>query len=137
VVTPIFWSWPGHIPAVAHRPELVSAYDFVPTVCDLLSLELPQRNLCGRSYAALATVKPLLKKSPWRRYVCAHLENTGMAREDRYKLVSRDAGKGPNELYDLVIDPGERQNQAENPQFLTIHNELADILDKWTKQYSS
>ena len=137
VVTPIFWSRPGHIPAVAHRPELVSAYDFVPTVCDLLSLELPQRNLCGRSYAALATVKPLLKKSPWRRYVCAHLENTGMAREDRYKLVSRDAGKGPNELYDLVIDPGERQNQAENPQFLTIHNELADILDKWTKQYSS
>ena len=53
VATPMIWSWPGHIPAVAHRPELVSAYDFVPTVCDLLGIAAPQRNLCGRSYVAL------------------------------------------------------------------------------------
>jgi arylsulfatase A-like enzyme len=137
VATPMLWSWPGHIPAVAHRPELVSAYDFVPTVCDLLSLELPQRNLCGRSYVPLVTVKPLPKKSPWRKSVAAHQGNTDMAREDRYKLVSRNDGKGPNELYDLVIDPVEKENQAENPQFLTIHNELAGLVDQWKKQYSS
>ena len=35
VATPIIWSWPGHIPAIAQRPDLVSAYDFVPTMCDL------------------------------------------------------------------------------------------------------
>jgi arylsulfatase A-like enzyme len=34
VATPMIWSWPGHIPAIAHRPELVSAYDFVPSICD-------------------------------------------------------------------------------------------------------
>ena len=31
-----------------------------------------------------------------------------MAREERYKLVQRDQGKGPGELYDLVEDPARR-----------------------------
>lgn len=137
VITPMFCSWPGHIPAIAHRPELISAYDFVPTMCDLLSIPVPQRNLCGRSYAPLLTVKPLPKKSPWRLSVCAHRGNTDLSREDRYKLVSRNDGKGPNELYDLVVDPGEKVNQAENAEYLTIHTELAGFLDKWKKQYSS
>lgn len=137
VATPMIWSWPGHIPAIAHRPELVSAYDFVPSVCDLLSLEVPARNLCGRSYVPLAEVKELPKKAPWAMAVCAHMGSTDMSRENRYKLVSRNDGKGPNELYDLVTDPTEKQNQAENQQFLTVHNELAGILDKWKKDYSS
>jgi arylsulfatase A-like enzyme len=136
VATPIFWSWPGHIPAVAHLPELIGSYDFVPTVCDLLSLTLPPRNLCGRSYAPRLTAKPLPAKSPRRLALCAHYGNTDMVREERYKMVSRNDGKGPNELYDLVVDPGEKDNQFENPQFLTIHDELTGELDKWKKQYS-
>jgi len=136
VATPILWSWLGHIPALAHRPELVSAYDFVPTVCELLSIEPPKRNLCGRSYAPLVTGKPLPKKQPWRLILCAHLENTDMGREERYKLVLRDGGKGPSELYDLAIDPGEKDNQFENQQFLTIHTELADAITKWKEKYS-
>ena len=137
VATPMFWSWPGHIPAVAHRPELVSAYDFVPSICDLLTIDVPQRNLCGRSYWPMVQVKELPKKSPWRMSVCAQLGNTAMSREDRYKLVSRNDGKGPNELYDLVTDPTEKENQAENQQFMTIRNELAGLLDKWKKDYAS
>jgi arylsulfatase A-like enzyme len=138
VATPILWSWPGQIPAIAQRPDLVSAYDFVPTMCDLLSIEPPKRNLCGRSYGPLVTGKPLPRKSPaWRLSLCAHLGNTDMAREERYKLVSRDQGKGPNELYDLVLDPVEKVNQFDNQQFATVHTELAAELDKWKKQYSS
>lgn len=136
VATPMFWSWPGHIPAVAHRPDLVSAYDFVPTVCDLLGLALPQRNLCGRSYASQVTAKPLPPKTPQRLAVFAHYGNTDMSREDRYKLVSRNDGKGPNELYDLVVDPTEKDNQGDNPQFLTIHTEMQGELDKWKKRFS-
>jgi hypothetical protein len=60
-----------------------------------------------------------------------------MSREDRYKLISRNGGKGPNELYDLVTDPAEKENQAENLQFMTIHKELAGILENWKKDYSS
>jgi arylsulfatase A-like enzyme len=137
VATPMVWSWPGHIPAVAHRPELVSAYDFVPSICDLLNVAAPQRNLCGRSYLPLVEVKELPAKAPWRKFVCAHFGNTDMAREDRYKLVSRNDGKGPNELYDLVTDPAEKENQAENPQYLVLHKELSGIVDGWKKNYST
>jgi len=136
VATPMFWSWPGHIPAVAHRPDLVSAYDFVPSVCDLLTLGVPQRNLCGRSYAPLVTAKPWPRKTGQRLALYAHYGNTDMAREDRYKLVSRNEGKGPNELYDRVVDPAEKENQAGNQQFLTIQNELAGQIEEWKKQYS-
>jgi arylsulfatase A-like enzyme len=137
LATPILWSWPGHIPAIALRPELVSAYDFIPTVCDLLTLPAPKRNLCGRSYAPLVVGKALPKKQVWRLALCAHHGNTDMAREERYKLVSRDQGKGPNELYDLVVDAGEKVNQADNAQFVTVHTELAGELEKWKQNYSA
>jgi hypothetical protein len=109
----------------------------VPSVCDLLGLQAPPRNLCGRSYVPLAEVKELPKNAPWRIGLCARFGNTSMARENRYKLVSRNDGQGPNEIYDLVTDPTERENQAANPQFATVRNELAGILDKWTKDYST
>jgi hypothetical protein len=47
-----------------------------------------------------------------------------MAREEGYKLVLRDGGKGPNELYDLPEDRVEKVNQFENPQYLDVKNRL-------------
>src|SRR5213082_1393855 len=60
--------------------EIVSAYDLVPTLADLLSIDPPSGNLCGRSYALLATGKPLPKTQRWQSTVFAHLGNTWMAR---------------------------------------------------------
>jgi arylsulfatase A-like enzyme len=137
VSTPIFWSWLGHIPALAVRPELISAYDFLPTICGLLSVPVPQRNLCGRSYAALTTGKPLPKKQPWRLILCASHGNTDMGREERYKLILRDNTAGPNELYDLSLDPGESVDRFPDEHYLTIHQELADAISAWKLKYSS
>jgi arylsulfatase A-like enzyme len=136
VAPPLFWSWPGHVPAQATRPELVSAYDLAPTLCDLTAADLPGRNLCGRSYLAIATGKPLPKKQPWRTTVFGHYQNTGMARVERYKLVLRNEAKGPNELYDTGVDPRERVNQYDNPQFLTVRTSLAAQLARWQQNYS-
>src|SRR5260370_20543095 len=133
---PLFWSWPGHVPAQATRPELVSAYDLVPTLVDLTGADIPGRNLCGRSYLALATGKPLPKKQPWRTAVFGHYQNTGMARVERYKLVLRNEGQGPNELYDIGVDPREKVNQYENQQFLTVRTSLAGQLGRWRQNYS-
>jgi arylsulfatase A-like enzyme len=136
VATPMIWSWPGHIPAQAVRPEMVSTYDFLPTICDLLGAEPAGRNLCGRSYLLVATGKPLPKKQPWRTTVFGHYRDTEMSRVERYKLVMRSQGKGPGELYDLVADPGEKANQYENPQFLTVRSPMADHLATWRQKYS-
>jgi arylsulfatase A-like enzyme len=137
VATPLVWSWQGHVPPQLTRPELVSAYDLVPTLCELTGAGLPARNLCGRSYLPLATGKPLPKKQPWRTTLFGHYQNTDMARDKRYKLVLRDQGKGPGELYDLPVDPRERANQYENPQFLTVRTSLAAELSKWKQTYSA
>jgi arylsulfatase A-like enzyme len=136
VSTPMIWSWPGHVPAFGERPEVVSSCDFVPTICDLAAIE-PADNLSGRSYLLLATGKPLPKKEKWRTTVFSQLGNTAMARADRYKLVERDGGKGPSELYDLVADPVEKANQYDNPQFMTVRTALAGELHAWQQKYSA
>ncbi|MGO9254908.1 MAG: sulfatase [Bryobacteraceae bacterium] len=138
VATPLIWSWLGHVPPDVTRPDQVSAYDLVPTICELASSNLPSANLCGRSYLALATGKSLPKKQPWRTTVFAADGPTAMARVERYKLVERTPGahSGPGELYDLVADPGERQNQYDNQQFLSVRTELAGSLAAWKQRYS-
>jgi arylsulfatase A-like enzyme len=137
VATPMLWSWAGHVVPTATRPEMVSAYDLVPTICDITPAELPDRNLCGRSYLALASGKPLPKKQPWRTTVFAQYGDTAMARNDRYKLIVRNEGKGPGELYDDKVDARERVNQYDNPQFMTVKAALQAELTRWKQKYSA
>jgi Arylsulfatase A and related enzymes len=134
---PMILSWPGKIPIEATRPELVSFYDVLPTLCDAVDIPEPtDRNLCGRSFLPLATNTPLPKDQPWRNTVFGHFRNTEMARDARYKLVLRNNGEGPNELYDLSADPQERVNQFDNPMFLNTRNRLRRELDEWRKKTS-
>ena len=130
---PMIWAWPGKVPVQHTPPELVSFYDFLPTMCDLANLPIPQRNLYGRSYLPLATGKRLPKDDPWRTYVFGHFRNTEMARDARYKLVLRNGGQGHNELYDLRSDAREKVNQYENPAFVNTRERLTRELAEWRK----
>jgi len=137
VRSPIIWSWPHRMPPQGVVIEMTSAYDLLPTVCDLLSLAAPGRNLCGRSYLPVAERKKLPKKQPWRKIVCGHTQNTDMAREENYKVVLRDGGKGANELYDLVSDPVEKVNLFDAPEYLDVKNRLSAEITRWKQKYSS
>lgn len=135
---PMIFNWPGKTPVQAARPEIVSFYDVLPTLCDALDVPEPQgRNLCGRSFLPILQGKPMPPKQPWRNLVFGHFRNTVMARDNRYKLVLRNGGKGPNELFDLRADVREKQNQYDNPQFLSVRDRLARELEGWRKQYSA
>jgi arylsulfatase A-like enzyme len=135
---PMIWIWPGRVPVEGVRPELVSFYDVFPSLCEATGASLPAgRNYCGRSYLPLAQGRPLPKKAPWRTTVFGHFRNTEMARDSRYKIVIRNQGAGPNELFDLRLDPGEKNNQYENPQYVNVRDNLRRSLDGWRKQYSS
>jgi len=128
---PMLWSWPGRIPAESAVPDLVSHYDFVPTVCDIVDTDVPERKLCGRSYLPLAFRQKLPKKEPWPTTVFGEFRNTFMARDRRYKIVVRNDAKGPNEMYDVVADPREKVNQYNNPQFITVRDRLLGQLQDW------
>lgn len=130
IATPMLWSWAGHIPAIAMQVELIASYDFAPTVCDALAVA-PSNNWRGVSYLLMATGKPFPKRTRWRAAVCGAYKNTEMARVERYKWISRNDGKGPNELYDLGADPSERTNQVDNEQFVSVKNSLSAEIVKW------
>ncbi|HLN04038.1 MAG TPA: sulfatase-like hydrolase/transferase [Bryobacteraceae bacterium] len=138
VLTPMIWHWLGRVPAQSLRPEVVSAYDLVPTVCGLLEVPPPEgRNLCGRSYHLLVMGKPLPKKSPWRAVVFGNYRNTEMARDTRFKLVLRNNGSGPNEFFDLADDPREKANLYENPKFLVERDQMRRAIESWRASTSA
>ncbi|HYP12880.1 MAG TPA: sulfatase-like hydrolase/transferase, partial [Bryobacteraceae bacterium] len=132
---PLFVSWLGRIPAEAVVPEMVSLADVLPTLCEALEVPAPA-NLPGRSFLPIAMRKPLPKKQPWRNLVFGHFGETEMARDNRYKLVLRNQGSGPNELYNLIADPGEQTNQVENPEYITVVQRLTKELAEWRKRTS-
>jgi arylsulfatase A-like enzyme len=129
---PMLWSWPGKIPVEATRPELVSFTDFLPSVCDAAGVSLPAgKQYVGRSYAPLAMNKPLAKGQKWPATVFGHFRNTEMARDSYYKLILRNNGSGPNELYDLRLDPREKVNRFENNEYLTVRERLTNEITAW------
>ena len=138
VRVPMIWHWRGKLPVESTRPEMISSYDFLPTICDVTGVAAPaNRNLCGRSYWPLAQNKPIDRKNPWPNTVFGHFRNTEMARDGRFKLVLRNAGEGPNELFDLSQDAREQVNQYNNPQYATIRERLAAELNGWRRRTPS
>ncbi len=133
---PMIWNWPGRFPVESVRPESISLYDVLPTICDLTGTNAPDRNLCGRSYLPLLFNHPLPKKDPWRSTVFGQLRNTEMVRDGRFKLVIRNNGEGPNELFNVRADPREKVNLYESPQHVTVRDRLAAALDVWRKRYA-
>lgn len=135
---PMIWSWAGQIPIQSSRAELVSAYDFVPSVCDAAGVQAPARNLCGLSYLPMAQGKIRGKKDkPWRSTIFGHFRNTEMARDGRFKVIVRDGGESPGEFYDLAKDPRERANLYGNPQYVSVQSDLTQQLKSWREKYSA
>ena len=133
---PLFFNWPGRAPVQSSRAELVSAYDVLPTICEAIGAPAPQRNLCGRSFLRILQGGLPSRKQPWPNLALGHFRNTDMARDARFKLVLRNGGKGPNELYDERADAREKINQYDNPQFLNTRDSLAKEIAAWKAKYS-
>jgi choline-sulfatase len=136
VKVPFILSWPGKIPTAEIAPELISFYDVLPTLCEAAAVAPPtNRNLTGRSFLPIAKRDPLPKNAQsWRNLVFAQLRNTWMARDARYKLVQRNGGQGPNELFDIVNDPGEKANRYDDPRFNNVRMRLMKELEAWRKR---
>jgi arylsulfatase len=135
--TPLLVSWPGRIPVEAIRPEMISTVDIVPTLCDAAGATAPARGLPGRSFFPLALNRPLPRRQPWRNLVFGQLRDSEMARDTRFKLVTRGEGEGGDTLYDLRNDSNERINQIENPEFSDVRTRLAGELRAWHEKYAS
>ncbi len=134
IEVPLFLQWPGQIPTEGARPEVVSLYDVLPTVCDITGAT-PQRTSCGRSLSTAVFDRPWPKKQSWRNFAFAEYEDTMMGRDKRYKLVVHPGGAG--ELYDLSVDPGEMANRIADPQFLQVRDEFMHEIHNWKQHFSA
>jgi arylsulfatase A-like enzyme len=128
VATPLIWSWPSSFPPDSIRTEVVGSHDLLPTLCDLAGAATA---VPGWSYLPILYGRHMSKKQVWQEMAYSGFQDTEMARDDRYKLILRAQGKGPNELYDEAADPQERVNQVDNLAFSSVRQRLAGEINAW------
>ena len=130
-----------HIPLILRHPERMPAgkvfdvrtcnYDFLPSMREYLGLDVTLRESPGRSYARGLVGEDV----EWDGTIFYEFENTRMVRTDRWKYTRRHPD-GPDELYDMEQDPGERQNRvASAPE--GVVEELSDRLDQFFDRYAT
>lgn len=134
VKVPFIMAWPGHLPWGRVDDHLLSHYDFFPTLLDYLGFPDPAtQTLPGRSFAAL------LRGEPFEGHAAVVVFDeygpVRMIRSQTHKYVHHYP-YGPHEFYDLVQDPDERDNRAQDPACQRKIAELKASMDRFFLAYS-
>ncbi|MEQ2519899.1 sulfatase-like hydrolase/transferase [Ruthenibacterium sp. CLA-JM-H11] len=136
VKVPLIWWHPGRIPAGKVVQNMVSAYDFMPTLLEYLHLNAPQRpQLPGQSFAGLLQGEsyPVDKGAPvvvFDEYGAARMIRTYVD-----KLIVRYP-YGPDEYYDLEQDPGEEENRIDDRRCALRIQQLRRRMERWFARYA-
>ena len=129
VKIPFLASWPGHIPAGSVSDSLLSHYDVFPTLMDCLGLEAKTKQpLPGSSFANILHGEQSDEEHPV--VIFDEYGPVRMIRTKEWKYVARIPG-GPDELYDLVLDPDEKVNRIYDPEVSHIRQQLRKELLDW------
>ena len=135
VMVPFIVAGPGVRSQGAVRDELLSAYDLPATLLDLLGLDpAPFEGGPGRSFApALRGESTAVPERP----VVVHSEYgpVRMIRTAERKYVHRHP-YGPHELYDLIADPRERVNLADDPAHADELARMRQMLHAWFTEHA-
>lgn len=112
VRVPLTFVRPGQLPAgVRDNHQFASGVDFFPTFCGAAGIPVPE-NLPGIDLLAEHAAG---RRS--REALVAQCTFDGwMVRGDRFKYIRYEAAP-TGQLFDLLADPSETQNLAENPAF--------------------
>ena len=131
---PLIYRHPGRIPAGKTSDILVSNYDVLPTVLSYLGHKekIPRKPpLPGRSYAEVLRGE----KMDWEDVVYFEFENVRSVRTPEWRYIRRYP-KGPDELYDVKNDPGERKNLIDQPPQAETQQQLRRRLDAFFERYA-
>ncbi|NQT91154.1 MAG: sulfatase-like hydrolase/transferase [Lentisphaerae bacterium] len=123
----------GRVPAGVLNTDLVSHYDFMPTILDYLGLENPvATELPGQSFAGILRGA---EGGDEAVVVCDEYGPVRMIREREWKYVHRYP-YGPHELYCLAEDPQEANNLADDARCGEVLARLRGRLEEWFLQYT-
>ena len=133
VKVPALISLPGRVPQGSVNADLLSHYDFMPTLLDYLGIENPVADgLPGTSFAPLLRDEPLDARDSV--VICDEYGPVRMIRTRTWKYIHRYP-YGPSELYDLANDPGETRNLAGSAEHATTEKRLRKALGDWFLRY--
>jgi len=126
---PMIWNQPGRIAPKQVRNEMVSSYDYFPTILDYLGVKAPagKSNRVGRSYAGLFSGAKLPK---WDNRLYFEYSYVRSVRSENLKYIERTK-EWPSELYDLESDPGETKNVIDDPKQAKQLSALRRDLAAW------
>jgi N-sulfoglucosamine sulfohydrolase len=140
---------------------LVSQMDLFPTLCEWLGISIPVW-VQGKSFLEVTKGENAPRKSITGEINFHDVHNPHRCiRTDRYKLIKRFSLDNQNildccdqsptkqafvssdwkqwsyesiQLYDLMMDPNESRNLANDPRYVSILKELSTDLDQWMKE---
>jgi arylsulfatase A-like enzyme len=98
--------------------------DFIPTICDLVGIQSP-KGLHGVSLKSYLTGQG---ESPARKFIITEDYNAFQIHDGRYKLTIYELPGNPEMLVDLISNPGETINYANNSSYLGIKSKLKKLL---------
>lgn len=131
---PLIYRHPSKIPSGKTSDIMVSNYDFYSTLLHYLGLEdeIPAGpESPGRDYSAVL----LGRRIAWENVIYYEFENSRMVRTPDWKYTRRFPD-GPDELYDLGSDSGERNNLAGQSQHTEIEAAMRKRLDAFFDRYA-
>lgn len=128
LAVPLVVRLPGQVPAGrTDDAHLVSGLDVTPTICDYAGVE-PPPEMRGRS------LRPALEggNAAWRDFCVSEVNtNSGrMVRTQRYKYITY-AGDETEQLFDMVQDPGELTNLADDAGYADVLAAHRRLLGEW------
>jgi arylsulfatase A-like enzyme len=131
VRVPLLLRWPGKLAAGRTIREAIGLVDVAPTIADLAGVTFRaapdgQSLTVALAAGAVRNPRPIIgRRRRYERSFQGHRGTKFFARDGRWKLIR--ATEDPDELYDLVADPGElRDLHDEKPD---VAARLGDILD--------
>jgi len=127
VRSPLSIQWTGVIESGKRIDHIAGAIDLLPTLTDLAGIERSRdKSLDGLS------LKPLLLDSnaQWEdRLIFNHWRNSTSVRSQQYRLDNK------NQLFDMVNDPGQRDDIS--AQHTELLQELVNAKEAWKKEVLS
>lgn len=127
IKVPTIVRWPDKIKPGTVIRETISFLDWYPTILSMTGIEKPE-NVTLRGKNAL----PLLMGEAtegWDNNIFAQYKTLRTYRTPEWKLVRDFSSEGRDELYNLVIDPDEKNNLIQETD-QTIQNKHTDLEKK-------
>ncbi|MFP4250731.1 MAG: sulfatase [Armatimonadota bacterium] len=131
LAVPLIAALPGEIAGGrADGAHLASGLDIMPTICDYAGIDAPPK-MRGRS------LRPVLEQrnTTWREFAVSEVNNnTGRAvRTDRFKYITY-ADDPVEQLFDMVEDPGELNNLADDASHADVVADHRAMLRDWERR---